>query len=108
MKFRAFHGCLPQERIDGNDFVVDFRCEYEFFDACESDNLNDTLNYAAIYDVVAAQMAVPSNLLEHLAGRVCRAIQIEFPALKHFSVSIAKLNPPVSGPVRESRITVEV
>jgi len=108
MKFRACHGCLPSERRDGNDFVVDFSCEYDLGPASVSDNLDDTLNYAVIYDIVAAQMAIPSKLLEHVAGRIVRVIQNRFPELQHMRVSIAKLNPPVDGPVAESRITIEI
>ena len=63
MEFRAFHGCLEQERRDGNLFTVDFRGEIDLQRAAQSDDLADTADYGKIYDTVAAQMAVPSNLL---------------------------------------------
>ena len=65
MEFRANHGCLEREKVVGNDFVVDFRGEVNMTAAIESDNLEDAVNYALIYDIVAREMAVPSNLLEH-------------------------------------------
>ena len=51
MEFKAYHGCLEQEKIRGNSFTVDFRGELDLSAAVLSDNLNDTLNYAEIYDI---------------------------------------------------------
>lgn len=106
MYFRAYHGCLESERLNGNDFIVDFSAEYDFSAASQSDNLEDTLNYAAIYDLVKREMAVPSDLLEHVAGRIVRAIEEEFPGLEHFTVSVSKKNPPVDGPCDLSRVII--
>ena len=44
MEFKAYHGCLPQEKVRGNNFIVDFRGELDLSAAAESDNLEDTLN----------------------------------------------------------------
>jgi len=56
MEFKAYHGCLEQEKVRGNSFTVDFRGELDLSAAAESDNLNDTLNYGEIYDLVAEEM----------------------------------------------------
>jgi dihydroneopterin aldolase len=106
MEFRAHHGCLEREKVIGNDFVVDFRGEVDMTAAIESDNLGDALNYAHIYDVVACEMAQPSNLLEHVAGRIVKALAARFPQLESFSVRVSKKRPPVNGIVQWSRITV--
>lgn len=107
MEFHAFHGCLPEERRDGNLFVVDFDCEYEISAAAQSDCLEDTLDYGSIYDIVAAQMAVPSNLLEHVAARIASAIESEHPEIEHFSIKVSKKNPPVSGKAAWSSVTIK-
>lgn len=106
MEFHAFHGCLPEERAAGNRFVVDFRCEYDIEKASRSDRLEDTLNYAEVYDIVAREMSIPSDLLEHVAGRIARALKESHPELGAFSVSVAKQNPPVQGKAAWSRVTV--
>ncbi len=106
MEFRAFHGCLEQERREGNDFVVDFRAEVEAGPAAESDRLEDTLDYGAVYDIVAREMAVPSNLLENVAGRIVRSVAAAFPQLDRFSVRVSKRLPPVAGPTQWSRVTL--
>lgn len=107
MEFHAFHGCLPQERVEGATYLVDFRASCDISAAAESDNLADAVDYGRIYDIVAAEMAIPSNLIEHVGARIVRAINAEFPDLGEFEVSVAKLNPPVAGKATWSRITVK-
>ena len=106
MEFHAFHGVLEHEKIEGNLFTVDFRGELDMAAAVESDNLQDTLNYALIYDAVAREMATPSELLEHIAGRIVKAIAADCPQLMRFSVRVSKKTPPVNGPVQWSRVTL--
>ena len=106
MEFRAYHGCLEKERTEGNDFIVDFRGEIVAEHYADSDSLEDTLNYALIYDAVAEEMKVPSNLIEHVAGRIVRSLEEKFPQLLSFSVRVSKSRPPVDGEVKWSRITL--
>lgn len=106
MEFHAFHGVLEHEKIEGNLFIVDFKGEVDMSKAAESDLLEDTLNYALIYDAVAKQMQTPSELLEHVAGRIVRAIAADCPQLESFSVRVSKRQPPVAGPVKWSRVTL--
>ena len=106
MEFRAHHGCLEREKIAGNDFIVDFRGEMDMSAAAESDRLEDTVNYALIYEVIAEEMARPSDLLEHVGGRIVKALAARFPELTGFSVRVSKKRPPVAGIVQWSRITL--
>ena len=106
MEFHSFHGVLEREKIAGNLFVVDFRGVLDMRTAAQSDALEDALNYAEIYDVVAAEMAIPSNLLEHVAGRIVKALAAKFPQLESFSIRVSKRRPPVAGIVQWSRITL--
>lgn len=106
MEFKAYHGCLEQEKIRGNSFTVDFKGELDLSAAAESDNLNDTLNYGEIYEIVAEEMSVPSELLENVAGRIMKAIESRFPQLVSFSVRVSKKRPPVDGVAQWSRVTL--
>ena len=106
MEFHSFHGVLDREKVNGNLFVVDFRGIMDMRTATQSDALEDALNYAEIYDAVAAEMAVPSELLEHVAGRIVNALTEKFPQLESFSVRVSKRRPPVAGGVQWSRITL--
>ena len=106
MEFKAYHGCLEQEKVRGNSFTVDFRGEMDLYNAAESDNLNDTVNYGEIYEIVAEEMSIPSELLENVAGRIVKAIESRFPQFVSFSIRVSKKRPPVDGVAQWSRITL--
>lgn len=108
MRFEAFHGCLPEEREKGNVFVVDFSCNYDLQKASESDDLADTMDYGAVYDIVAREMAEPSNLLENVAWRIARSIRASFPEAADIRVCVSKRNPPVAGQADWSKVTVGI
>ena len=95
LRFHAFHGVLPQERTVGNDYVVDVRAGYDVSKACLSDDVSDTLNYARMFDIVKAEMAEPSQLLERVAWRIGERLMAEFPAIMSLNIRLAKQNPPM-------------
>ena len=107
MHFKAYHGCLPEERTDGGEYVVDFRCSINPENAIQTDELSSTLDYSGIYSIVAGQMAIPSNLLEHVAGRIRDAVETAYPDLEEFEISVSKLNPPVGGPADAAKVTLK-
>ena len=106
MRFWARHGCLESERSNGNLFLVDFRGELDMRKAAGSDNLEDTVNYGLVYNLVKEEMDIPSDLLENVAGRIVRRIAERFPEFARFSVRVSKRRPPVGGPVQWSRVTL--
>ncbi len=95
VRFHAFHGVMPQERKVGADFTVSLRVGVDLSLAVESDMVEDTLNYATLYEVVKQEMAIPSQLLEHVAGRIGRAVFSRFPQVESVDVVLTKLNPPM-------------
>ena len=95
VRFRAFHGVLPQERRVGGDFLVTVRVGYPLERAMETDNVDDTLDYSALYALVEREVAEPSNLLEHVAGRIVKAITASFPKVTSVDLELTKLNPPM-------------
>lgn len=95
VRFHANHGVMPQERTVGADFTVDLRVAYPFEAAMHSDDVVDTLNYARLYDIVKREMAQPSQLLEHVAGRIGKAVFEAFPKTGSLELRITKQNPPM-------------
>ena len=95
VRFHAFHGVLPQERRVGGDFLVTVRVGYPLERAMETDNVDDTLDYSALYALVEREMTEPSKLLEHVAGRIVKAITTSFPEVTSVDLELTKLNPPM-------------
>lgn len=81
----------------GNEFSIDLRLRLaDVTAAMESDSLADTVNYADIISIVKEQMALPSRLLENVAGRIRHAVCHRFPGkIVGGEVVVAKLAPPV-------------
>jgi dihydroneopterin aldolase len=95
VRFHAFHGVMPQERRVGAYFLVNLRVGYPLEKAMQSDEVADTLNYAALYAVVREEMMKPSNLLEHVAGRIADAVIKAFPQVTSIDLELTKENPPM-------------
>ena len=60
-----------------------------------SDDVNDTLSYAELCEMVKQEMAQPSNLLEHIAGRIARKVLDSFPQIESLDLTVTKENPPM-------------
>lgn len=95
LRFRAFHGVMEQERAVGNDYEVSLRLAYPLGAATQSDNVADTLNYAAVYTLVRDVMAQPSRLVERVAARIGERLFEGFPDLESADIRVVKLNPPM-------------
>ena len=107
MEFIAHHGCFKEERIVGNLFLVTFSYETNTDNAEKSDNLNDTVNYQTIYNLVKEEMSVPSHLLEHVAKRILDKICNEFPEINKAEVKVSKMNPALGGKIKCVSVTLE-
>ncbi len=106
MQFYAYHGVLAQELIVGNHFVVNVHINADLSLACESDNVDDTINYAVIYDLVKAEMEHPSKLIEHVAMRIYKSIKTTFPEIINMEVRLTKNNPPIRGDVKSAEVII--
>ncbi|MBR1733363.1 MAG: dihydroneopterin aldolase [Alloprevotella sp.] len=98
IRLRAFHGCLPQERTVGNDYEVSATLDVTGAEAAvERDELCGTVDYAAVYALIREEMGVPSQLLEHVCGRIVRRLLEAFPQVERATVTVTKLRPPIPG-----------
>lgn len=107
MKFYAFHGVFEQERRVGNHFVVSLRVQVASLDSLQEDCLSKTINYAELYALVKDEMSRPANLLEYVAGRICRRVFDFSEQIGSLEVRVAKLNPPFPGDVRQSSVYLQ-
>lgn len=95
MRLHANHGVLEQERVVGNDYEVTLRVDYPFEKALESDDIADTINYAHLSEIIKQEMAVPSKLVEHVAGRIVNAVKRNYPDTLFIYIKVKKIAPPM-------------
>ncbi|MCQ2350889.1 MAG: dihydroneopterin aldolase [Paludibacteraceae bacterium] len=106
MQFYAHHGCFEEERKVGTYFSVDLDFTYDAGIAAESDNIDDAVNYAEVYNVVKEQMMIPSHLIENVALRIKKALLERFTSISNATVTVYKLNPPIGGDIEKVSVTL--
>jgi dihydroneopterin aldolase len=106
IEFHAFHGFYKEENQLGNRFTLDLQVESSFKNAMIRDQLDDTIDYVKLYQIVKSHMAEPVKLLEHLAHLIIQDILNIYPESKKIEVKIKKHNPPLGGLVKKSIVTV--
>lgn len=90
----------------GSLFSTDLEFVGDFSTAMIQDDLSKTIDYVLVHQMVREEMAIPANLIEHVAQRIMRRMQAAFPMATHVKVSITKFNPPVNGQLGEAVFTV--
>lgn len=106
LRVRGFHGVLDHERRDGQDFVVDIVLETDVSAAAASDDLADTIDYAAVAHAVADIVSgEPVNLVETLAGRIADAC-LDLAAGAVVTVNVHKPQAPVGLPFDDVVVTI--
>ncbi len=95
LRFQAFHGVMPQEQVVGHEFIVDIRLSVDFSQAMETDELNNTVSYADVYNIVKTEMNIPSKLIEHVAGRIVKSVFAHFSTVNSIELKLRKVNPPM-------------
>lgn len=108
LRFYAYHGVGAQETQVGNEFVLDLRLRMDWTRAIRSDDVNDTLSYAEVYEAVKDEMARPSRLLEHVAGRIARRLFQDFSSLEEIELRLVKRNPPMGADIEGAGVELRV
>ena len=92
----AHHGNTEREKRSGQDFLLDLVLHVDLSGSGESDNLGETVDYAAVCQTARRTMtAQDDNLLERAATRVARDILDEFPLVLRVDIVLAKPNAPI-------------
>ncbi len=94
--FNAFHGIYEEERILGNEYVVNASVEFHERDEV-IERISETINYAVIYNIIKKRMNIPTPLLETIVMETGNEIHWQFPDLKSIFLSIKKMHPPIEG-----------
>lgn len=107
MEFHAFHGVLEHEKQLGNRFLITVEMDVDTTKAGMTDDLNDTLNYQLVYDAIAEEMRISSELIEHISQRIIDKLKNEFPQIQKLKLKLSKLSPPLGGKSEKVSILLE-
>lgn len=98
MEFTGLHGVYEEERRDGRRFQVDLEVVLKEHQSATSDDLEDTLDYRRLAEIVVQVAHGPSRfLVEKLAGTILDLTFERYPQVMEAQVEIRKHAPDVEG-----------
>ncbi len=96
MRFFAHHGLFPEETTLGQQYEVDLELIRDLSVAGMTDDVEQTLNYPEVYDLVARTMTAKRfKLVEAIAEHIARDIGERYAPID-LVIRVRKPNPPVN------------
>jgi dihydroneopterin aldolase len=102
----SYHGCLEEEAKIGSDYRVDISVKADLKKSSSSDQLSDTVEYVHLNLIAKQEMAIRSELLEHVAKRIIDRVLVEIPMVQKVKVAVSKINPPIGGDVEQVTVVL--
>jgi dihydroneopterin aldolase len=98
LSFYGYHGVMEEEKKLGQKFLVDIELYLDLQKAGQTDNLNYTISYDTVYEIVKRIITEEKFcLLEALAERICCEILDSFKRISKIKIKIKKPEAPISG-----------
>lgn len=94
IRFFSYHGIFEEERILGNHFTVNITVDV-VVEAIPVLHMSQSIDYVAIYELVAKRMAKATPLLETVVTEIAQSILARFSLALKVEISIDKLTPPI-------------
>lgn len=102
----GYHGVYPDERREGQEFVVDLILEVDTDAAERSDDVADTVHYGLVAEAVHAEITgAPLNLIEALAARIADRV-LAFERVDGVTVTVHKPQAPILVPFSDVSVSV--
>jgi dihydroneopterin aldolase len=107
LREQGIHGVLPEERARPQPFEVNVELHVDLAKAGVSDDLADTVDYAAVCDAVSNVVSSESyQLLERLAQRIADVCRTD-PRVVGVVIEVRKLEPPVAARVDHVAVRIQ-
>lgn len=94
LRFFAHHGLFDEEKLLGNHFELNIILDFHSDKTIITD-INDTINYASVYELAKKEMLIPRELLETFLTELAQKIKMQFPPVVHIKMSLYKLSMPI-------------
>ena len=100
----AYHGHLPEEAVLGGHFIVNVWVTADTSEVEKTDDLNDTVDYVRIIEIVKEQMGIRANMIELPAKRIVEAI-LPLNKVQKVKVELEKIQPPIDATFDKISVT---
>jgi dihydroneopterin aldolase len=105
VRFFAYHGLFPEERIVGNWFILTVQVAKKV-ESISFTTIDQTFDYGVIYCICQEAMAEPVDLLETIASQIANRLKQTFEDLSSYEIHIWKEQPPLGMVSGKSRISI--
>lgn len=96
LKLYAYHGVNPEEKLEGQNFLLDIDCFSDLSVPCVDDDVDSTVSYAQIIKVVRKVFTAEKyDLIEKAAEVVAQAVLNNFNKIEKVTVTLKKPEAPV-------------
>lgn len=100
------HGVFPEERRDGQEFIVDALVYMQTSAAATTDALVDTVNYATVAQIVHGLIiGDPVDLIETLAENIATAI-LQLVGVVKVEITVHKPQAPIPVPFSDVALRI--
>lgn len=111
MRFLGRHGVELEERLEPQPIEVDVEMHLDLAAPSTSDELTDTIDYSAVFELVGGIVEGESfRLLEALAGKIADALVSahgsDDPRLETVEVRVRKPQAPLPGPFESVEVSI--
>jgi dihydroneopterin aldolase len=103
----AYHGHLPEEAVLGGHFIVNVWVTSDTCEVEKTDDLNDTVDYVKIIEVVKEQMAIRADMIEVPAKRIVDVILSLNNKVQKVKVELEKSQPPIAAEFDKISVTIK-
>ena len=108
MKFYGYHGVLPEEQKNGQNFFIDVEMTADLAQPGKTDNLEDTIDYGEVYGMIKNIAETRKfRLIERLADVISREILSRFEKIDGIVVRVRKPEAPIPGEFDWAEVQVE-
>lgn len=97
LKLFAYHGVNPEEKENGQNFVIDLDYYVNIARACQMDTLDDTVSYAKVVKTIHRVFTAEKyDLIERAAQVIADAVLDEFEDIFKVEITLKKPEAPIS------------
>lgn len=106
LKFYGYHGVLQEEKALGQLFIIDVDLYHDLSKAGKTDSVEDTINYAEVYEGIKRIVTTERyDLIEKLGERIAEEILENFPCTG-IRVVVHKPEVPIPGIFDEAFVEI--
>ncbi|MEI6621090.1 MAG: dihydroneopterin aldolase [Actinomycetes bacterium] len=102
----GYHGVLPEERVNGQRFVVDVVLHLDLHPAGRTDDLAMTVDYSQVAQLIEdCVCGSPCDLIEALASRIAQRI-LDLDRVLIVEVTVHKPSAPIAQQFVDAAVTI--